>query len=331
MKTVRIGVLSTAKIGRTKVIPGMRQASNCEVTAIASRDEDRARRAALELNIPKAYGSYEDLLGDPDIDAVYIPLPNHLHTPWAKAALEAGKHVLCEKPVALTSDEAQTLLDAAAEHPKLKIMEAFMYRFHPQWIKTAELVRSGAIGETTAIQSFFSYYNDDPANIRNMADIGGGGLMDIGCYSISLSRLIFDSEPERVAGFSDIDPEFNTDRLFSGMMDFGGRISSFTCSTQLTPYQQVDIFGTTGRIQIPIPFNAPPDRPCIILLQDDAAGVIETITFDAYDQYAIQAELFAEAILENTDVPTPLSDAFDNMHVLETLARSARLGEWLAC
>ncbi|MGE4193629.1 MAG: Gfo/Idh/MocA family protein [Pseudodesulfovibrio sp.] len=331
MNRIRIGVLSTAKIGRTKVIPAMQRAAGCEVAAIASRNAQSARKAAEELNIPKAFESYEALLADPDIDAVYIPLPNHLHVHWSLAAMDAGKHVLCEKPIGLDTGEAQTLLDAAEAHPELKVMEAFMYRHHPQWIRAQELALSGAIGRMTTIQSFFSYFNADPGNIRNMADIGGGGLMDIGCYNISLSRFLFGSEPDRVAGFADVDPEFGTDRVFSGMMDFGGRVSAFTCSTQLADYQRVNIFGTDGRIEILIPFNAPPDEPCSILLQKGAAGGIETITFDVCDQYALQAELFARAILDDTDVPTPLTDALDNMHVLETLRRSADLGEWVAC
>lgn len=331
MKRIRIGVLSTAKIGRTKVIPAMQRADNCEVAAIASRNGESARKVAEELGIPKAYGDYEALLADPDVDAVYIPLPNHLHVRWSLAAMDAGKHVLCEKPIGLDTDEAQALLDAAQARPELKVMEAFMYRHHPQWIKARELALSGTIGEMTTIQSFFSYFNADPGNIRNMADIGGGGLMDIGCYNISLSRFLFGREPDRVAGFADVDPEFGTDRVFSGMMDFGGRVSAFTCSTQLADYQRVNIFGTDGRIEILIPFNAPPDEPCVILLQRGAKGEIETIAFDVCDQYTVQAELFAKAILEDTDVPTPLTDALDNMHVLETLRRSADLGEWVAC
>ena len=331
MKKIRIGVLSTAKIGRTKVIPGMQQSLHCDVTAISSRNEESARKAAEELNIPKAYGRYEDLLADPEIDAVYIPLPNHLHVQWSMAALEAGKHVLCEKPLGLNTDEAQALLDAAALHPDLKIMEAFMYRHHPQWITAKQLATTGAIGEMITIQSFFSYYNADPANIRNKADIGGGGLMDIGCYNISLSRFLFGAEPDRVTGFVDIDPEFGTDRVFSGMMDFAGKVSAFTCSTQLVDYQRVNIFGSTGRIEILIPFNAPPDRPCQIILQDDAAGTVEAIDFDTCDQYTAQADRFAMAVLNDTDVPTPLTDGLDNMHVLETLLKSAKLAEWVAC
>ena len=233
MKKVRWGIISTAKIGTAKVIPAMQRGEFCAVTAIASRNVARARQTALQLGIPKAYGSYEDLLGDPEIDAVYNPLPNHLHVPVSIQAIQAGKHVLCEKPLALTSAEAQQLVDVARQHPHLKVMEAFMYRHHPQWQKARSLVREGQIGTLRTIQSFFSYFNDDPDNIRNDPRMGGGGLMDIGCYPISLSRFIFDAEPQRVFGTLELDPRFHTDRLASAILDFGTGTSAFTCSMQL--------------------------------------------------------------------------------------------------
>ena len=332
MEKIRFGILSTAKIGRTKVIPAIQQSELCSVTAISSRTGESARAAADALSIPKAYDSYEKLLADPDIDAVYIPLPNHLHVPWAVKALEAGKHVLCEKPIGLNTAEVNDLINAEGRHPGLKIMEAFMYRHHPQWIEAKRLVDAGEIGELRTIQSFFSYYNDDPGNIRNKADIGGGAMMDIGCYNISLSRFIFNGEPSRGIGFIDRDPDFGTDRLFSGMLDFRGRISSFTCSTQLADYQRVNILGTTGRIEILIPFNAPPDRPCSIILQraGDDDGV-KTLTFDICDQYTIQADLFARSIIEDTRVPVTLNDAYANMQTLERLVKSAADGTWVRC
>ncbi|MBG0788958.1 MAG: Gfo/Idh/MocA family oxidoreductase [Desulfovibrionaceae bacterium] len=334
MERIRFGVLSTAKIGRTKVIPAIQSSELCRVTAIGSRDEAAARAAADALSIPKAYGSYEALLADPDIDAVYIPLPNHLHVPWAVKSLEAGKHVLCEKPIGLNTVEANALINAEGRYPDLKIMEAFMYRHHPQWIEAKRLVDEGAIGELRTIQSFFSYFNDDPANIRNKADIGGGAMMDIGCYNISLSRFIFNAEPARGIGFMDRDPDFGTDRLFSGMLEFRGRISSFTCSTQLADHQRVNIFGTEGRIEILIPFNAPPDRPCAIILQRDHAPdgeKLRTITFDTCDQYSLQADAFARAILDDTRPPATLNDAYANMQVLERLIKSAGDGTWVRC
>ena len=297
------GVLSTARIGVQKVIPAMQSGRFCSVTAIASRDADRARAVAGQLGIPKAYGSYEALLKDADVDAVYIPLPNHLHVPWSIKALEAGKHVLCEKPIGLTSAEAQRLLDAAKKHPRLKIMEAFMYRHHPQWQQTRQLVIDGKIGELRTVHSFFSYSNLDPRNIRNIPDTGGGGLMDIGCYCISLARFLFNAEPCRVLGLVDFDPNFGTDCLASGVLEFERGTSTFTCSTQLAPYQRVNVFGTGGRIEIEIPFNAPPDRPCKVRHQFGAT--LEEIGVDACDQYTIQGDLFARAVLEDAPVPTP--------------------------
>src|SRR5438270_8381120 len=221
MQKVRWGVLSTADIGTGQVIPAMQQGTYCEIAAIASRSLEKARAAAAQLGIPKAYGSYEELLADPEIDAIYNPLPNHLHVPWSIKALEAGKHVLCEKPIAMTSTEAQKLADAARQYPHLKVMEAFMYRFHPQWQQARQMVNEGKIGELRTVQSFFSYYLVDTNNIRNIAEVGGGGMMDIGCYTASLSRYIFDAEPERVCGIVEYDPRFNTDRLSSAILDFG--------------------------------------------------------------------------------------------------------------
>jgi predicted dehydrogenase len=324
---LRWGVLSTAKIGLRKVIPGMLQGEHCEMVGIASRDLGKARVVATELGLPKAYGSYEELLADPGIEAVYIPLPNHLHVPWSIRALEAGKHVLCEKPIGLSSAEAEELLAASGRHPHLKVMEAFMYRHHPQWQRAKQLAREGYIGDLKTIQTLFSYYNDDPANIRNMADIGGGGLMDIGCYCISLSRFIFDAEPQRVLGILEYDPVFKTDRLASGMMDFGTGTSTWTCSTQLADYQRVTIMGTEGRVEIEIPFNAPPDRPCRLWHQRGAK--LEEIVFDAVDQYGIQGDLFSLAVLNDTPVPTPLGDAVANMKAIEAVVRSAELGTWV--
>ncbi|MBI9079992.1 MAG: Gfo/Idh/MocA family oxidoreductase [Pseudodesulfovibrio sp.] len=333
MKKVRFGILSTAKVGIKKVIPALQKGKYCEVKAIASRSEAAARQVAETLGIPKAYGSYEELLSAPDIDAVYIPLPNNLHVNWSINALRTGKHVLCEKPIGIDTEEANRLIDATSRYPDLKIMEGFMYRHHPQWVETKRLVDSGEIGELITIQSFFSYFNADPDNIRNKPDAGGGSLMDIGCYCISLSRFLFNTEPNRVCGVMDLDPAFGTDRLFSGMMDFAGKVATFTCSTQLANYQRVNVLGTKGRIEILIPFNAPPDAPCQIIIQQDdkAEDSLRTITFGVSDQYTIQGDLFAKAILDNTPVPTPLIDAWANMHTIETLLESAKKGTWSIC
>ena len=327
MKKIRWGVLSTANVGLEKVIPAMQKGKFCEMAAIASQSLLRGKTATEQLGIPQVYGSYEELLADAEIDAVYIPLPNHLHVQWAIKALKAGKHVLCEKPIGLTTVEAEELLVEARKHPNLKIMEAFMYRHHPQWQKAQQLVSEGKIGELKTIHSFFSYYNADPENIRNMAQIGGGGLMDIGCYCISLARFIFGCEPQRVLGKMEYDPEFNTDRLCSGVLDFGEQSSTFTCATQLTSYQRVNIFGTEGRIEIEIPFNAPPDKPCKIWHQH--GDKLEEIVFELCDQYSIQGDLFSLAILNKTEVPTPLGDSVDNMRVLDAVINSAESDAWV--
>jgi predicted dehydrogenase len=327
MNKVRWGVLSTANIATGKVIPAMQQGKYIQVTAIASRNLERSKAAAEQLGIPQAYGSYEELLADPEIDAIYNPLPNNLHVPWSIKALEAGKHVLCEKPIALTSAEAQKLADTAKQYPHLKVMEAFMYRFHPQWQRARQMVSEGKIGELRTIQTFFSYYLDDANNIRNIAEVGGGGMLDIGCYTVSISRFIFNAEPERVCGIVEYDPRLNTDRLASSILDFGSGTSTFTCSTQLVPYQRVNIFGTTGRIEIEIPFNAPPDKPCKIWYQ--SGEEIEEILFDICNQYTLQGDQFSQAILNNTGVPTPIEDAVANMKVIEAIIRSAKSGTWV--
>ena len=324
---IRWGILSTAKIGTVQVIPAMQQGEFCEISALASRDLAQAKQAASQLGIPHAYGSYEELLADPDIDAIYNPLPNHLHVPWSIKAIEAGKHVLCEKPIGLSSSEGQQLLECAQAHPELKVMEAFMYRHHPQWQLARKLVLDGTIEELRTIQSFFSYFNDDPQNIRNQSEIGGGGLMDIGCYPISLSRFIFDQEPERVSGIVEYDSELGTDRLASATLDFGKGTSTFTCSTQLNPYQRVHIHGTQGRVEIEIPFNAPVDRACRVWHQTGAD--IAEVKLDICNQYTIQGDLFSQAILNNTAVPTPLSDAVANMRVIEGIVESNRSGAWV--
>ena len=324
MKTVRWGILSTARIGLEKVIPAMQKGQYCSVEAIASRKLEKAQKAARQLGITKAYGSYNELLADPEIEAVYIPLPNHLHAPWSIKALQAGKHVLCEKPIGLDSSEAKELLTVSKKYPHLKIMEAFMYRYHPQWQLTKKWVKEGKIGHLQTIQSFFSYYNLDPDNIRNRADIGGGGLMDIGCYCISFSRFIFEDEPLRVCGVMKYDSELKIDRLTSGLLNFKEGTSIFTCATQIVPYQRVKIFGTRGWIEVEIPCNAPPDRACRVWHGD--GNRIDEVALEICNQYTIQGDLFSQAILENKPVPTPLEDAVANMRVVEGIIKSSKEG-----
>jgi predicted dehydrogenase len=321
MNKVRWGVLGVARIATTKVIPAMQRGSASEVVAIASRDLGRARAAAADLGIARAYGSYDALLADPDVDAVYNPLPNHLHVPWSIRAAEAGKHVLCEKPIGLSVAETKVLI-AARDRTGVRIGEAFMVRTHPQWVRTRELVRSGAIGDLRAVVGAFSYFNRDPGNIRNVVEWGGGGLMDIGCYPIQVSRFLFEREPVGVFGAVERDPELGIDRVTSGLLDFAPGHAVFTCSTQAVPFQRVDVVGSTHRIEIEIPFNAPPDRPCRIFLDDGSdlhGGGVTIETFPICDQYTIQGDRFSRSILEGSDVPTSLEDSLGNMVVIERI------------
>jgi predicted dehydrogenase len=327
---LRWGVLSTAAIGIKKVIPAMQQGQYTSIVAIASRDRAKAQQAATALGIPAAYGSYEDLLADPNIDAIYNPLPNHLHVPWTIQAAEARKHVLCEKPLSLTVAEAKSLL-AVRSRTGVKIGEAFMVRSAPQWLRLRELLNQGRVGELRSIFGFFSYFNSDPANIRNQVDCGGGALMDIGCYLVHASRYAFAQEPTRVVAQIDRDPQMHTDRLTSAILDFSAGQAVFTCSTQLVPYQRIHFLGTRGRIELEIPFNAPVDRPTRLFIDDsgDLFGrTVTTETFPVCDQYTLQGDDFSRAVLENTEVPVPIEDAVKNMAVIEALFHSANSGEW---
>jgi predicted dehydrogenase len=327
---LRWGVLSTAAIGRKKVIPAMQQGSHTTVAAIASRNLAKSKEAAAALGIPTAYGSYEELLADPNIDAIYNPLPNHLHVPWTIKAAEAGKHVLCEKPISLTVAEAKTLL-AVRDRTGVKIGEAFMVVTHPQWIRVRQLLDEGRIGPLRAVAGLFSYYNVDPANIRNQADIGGGALMDIGCYMVLAARFGFQQEPTSVVATLDRDPRMHTDRLTSALLDFPGGQATFTCSTQLVPYQRVQFFGAKGRIEIEVPVNAAPDRPARIFIDSGSdlfGGGIAIETFPVCDQYTVQGDAFSKAVLEGGEVPVSIEDAIKNMSVIEAIFRSGKSRQW---
>ena len=329
-KKIRWGVLSTAAIAMKKVVPAMQKGQLCEIAAIASRDLPKAKEAAATLGIATAYGSYEELLADASIDAIYNPLPNNLHVPWTIKAAEAGKHVLCEKPISLTVLEARTLLGVQAR-TGVKIGEAFMVDCHPQWARVRALLDEGRIGELRSAMGFFSYFNVNPENIRNKVDAGGGALMDIGCYLVHASRYGFRQEPTRVVAMVERDPKMGTDRLTSALLDFPGGQSIFTCSTQLVPYQRIQFLGTKGRIEVEIPVNAPPDRPTRISIDsgsDVFGGGIATETFAVCDQYTLQGDAFAKAILEETEVPVPLEDSIHNMAAIEAIFRSGRSGQW---
>lgn len=322
MTELRWGILSTATIGRTRVIPGIQRAARCQIIAIASRATDQARDAAAAAEIPRAYGSYEALLADAEVDAVYIPLPNHLHAEWTIAAARAGKHVLCEKPLATSSADAERMV-AVAEAEGVLLMEAFMYRLHPSWVAVQELVTAGRIGRLVAVQSWFSYFNDDPSNIRNIRAYGGGALFDIGCYSVNLSRLLFGGEPTRVEASLVRDPDSGVDVLASGLLEFDGGVATFTCSTRAETDQRVHVYGTHGRISIEIPFNIPADRPTHVFVTSGGDPPVnpatERLTFDAADPYSVEAARFAAAVLDGRPAPVPPADAVANLRVIERL------------
>jgi predicted dehydrogenase len=329
MKKVTWGVISTAKIGVKKVLPGMQKSELIEIRAIASRSAKAAREAADALGIPQAYGSYEELLADPQIEAVYNPLPNHLHVPLTLQAAAAGKHVLCEKPIALTATEAERLRTVAG---RVLVMEAFMVRFHPQWLRARELVRQGQVGTLRAVQMFFSYFNNDPVNIRNIAAIGGGALYDIGCYPIVAGRFFFEGEPRRAIALIDRDPAFGTDRLTSALIDFGaGRHLDFTVSTQCVPFQRIQICGSKGRIEIQIPVNAPQGAKTTLFLDDGAAldgSSVRVETVPPSDQYMLQGEAFSRAIRGEIELPYGVEDAVRNQRVIDALFRSEKSCRW---
>ncbi len=322
MRKIRWGVLSTAKIARDKFIPAVERSQFGEITAIASRSIDKAENVANKHNISRAYGSYEELLDDPEIDAVYNPLPNDMHVPWTIRAMDLGKHVLCEKPIALNVRQTEQLVSHARTKPDVMVMEAFMYRFHPQWQMVKSLIDKGSIGHINQVNSLFTYYKDDPTNIRTDPEKGGGGLMDIGCYCISIARWLFDHEPLRVFGSLRNHPQWHVDILANAIMDFGdGKFSSFTCGTQSFPDQYVEILGNHGRIRVNRPVNVPADMNCTIDVEtENGTEIIEVV---AADQYTIQADYFCRSILDHTGVPTPLEDALQNMKVIETIFKSA--------
>lgn len=326
-KKVKWGVLGAASIAVRKVIPGMQAGKWSEVIAIASREKRKAEEVARSVGIPKAYGSYEELLADPEIEAIYNPLPNHLHVPWSIKAAEAGKHVLCEKPLSLTVAEAKQLL-AVRDRTGVKIGEAFMVKTHPQWLRTREIVRSGSIGRLRSITCVFSYSNRDPKNVRHKVEWGGGGLMDIGCYPITMSRFIYGEEPLRVAGTLERDPDFGTDRLASAILEFPSGHSIFTCSTQTAYYQRMQFLGTKGRVEVEIPFNAPKDRQCKIFVDGLMGNELKVEELPVCDQYTIQGDLFSRAVRGQGEVPVSIEDAIQNMAVIEAVFRAAESGKW---
>ena len=332
VEPVRWGVLGAARIATAKVIPGMQRGRVSNIVAIASRAADRARAAAHAAAIPRAYGSYQELLADPEIEAIYNPLPNHLHVPWSIRAAEAGKHVLCEKPIGLSADEARQLI-AVRDRTGVHIAEAFMVRTHPQWLAVRELVHTGRIGELRLISAHLSYFKRDELDIRNRAEYGGGALMDVGCYAIMLSRWLFGHEPEAVIASVERDPDMQVDRLTSALLRFPSGQATFSCSMQLVPYQRIHVFGTRGRIEVEIPMNTPPDRTCRIFIDDGRdlfGGGIHTIAYAPVDHYTLQGDEFSRAVRGLGSVPVPLEDSLGNMAVIDALFRSAETERWEA-
>ena len=324
---LRWGILSTANIASGHVVPALHDAAGHDVVAVGSRDLERAREWAAEHNCGRAHGSYEELLADDEVEAVYIGLPNHLHVDWSIAALEAGKHVLCEKPLGLDTADAQRLVDAATSYPELVVMEAFMYRFHPQWIGVKALVDAGAVGSLQTVQTFFSYFNADPSNVRNMADIGGGALLDIGCYPISQARFVFDDEPRRAQALIERSEKFGTDKITSAMLDFGsGRSATFTVSTQLRGHQRATLVGSDGLIEVEVPVNAPAGSEMLVTVINGSGH--QEYLYGPADQYGAQADAFGAAVRAGADAPTPLADAIANMAVIDAVFASERSGTW---
>ena len=329
-RTVKWGILGVGSFVRRRMMPALLQCEHTEITAIASRSLDKAQAFASENHIPKTYGSYEELLADPEIEVIYNPLPHHLHVPWSIEAARKGKHVLCEKPLSLNPAEARRLLEIRDECG-VKIAEAFMVRTHPQWVRTEELVRQGRIGKLRSALGYFSYFTVDPESTRNVLEFGGGGLYDIGCYPIKTTRFVFNEEPVRVFGCIERDPSFKTDRLSSVILEYPSGQAIFTCSTQNVYYQRMQFLGTKGRIDVEIPFNAPTDRPTRIFVDDgtDLFGTgMTTESFPICNQFTIQADLFSTAVRENKDVVNPLEEAFCNVAVIDAVFRSAESGKW---
>lgn len=326
MEKLRLGVLGTSRIYAQRVAPSLKASLLVEPFAIASRDAEKAKKYGDAQRFSRSYGSYEALLADSEVDFVYIPLPNHLHLEYIKKAADAGKPVICEKPLCLNAKEA---VEAAVycQKKQIPLMEAFMYRFHSQWIRAKELAACGELGELMTVNGIYSYTNKDGNNIRNIEACGGGALLDIGCYTVSSARYLFGREPVRVVCTLVRDPVFKTDIFVSAILDFGeGKTATFSVSTQVFPHQRITIIGTGGSLSIKIPFNMPPDIPGHITM--DVGVEKRRIKTKIADQYLLEFDAFAEALIRKTEVPAPVSDAVANMAVLDALFASAGSGTW---
>jgi predicted dehydrogenase len=331
MKKITWGILSTANIGVKRVIPAILAGRAGRIGAIASREAGRAAKIAAKFAIERSYGSYEELLADADIEAVYNPLPNHLHVQWTVKALDAGKHVLCEKPIALDAAEAEAIVRARERSGK-RVVEAFMVRCHPQWHRIRELVRAGRIGSVGVIQSAFAFTVLDPNNVRNRADIGGGSVYDVGCYPIVTARYVFGGEPQRAVALMDLDPVLGVERLTSGILAFpGGRQLVFSSALQLAAFQRVVILGSEGRIEVAVPFTPQKDHACRIVIDTGASLDGSSAEFEQFapvDQYLLQCEQAAAIFRDEAQQEFPLEDAIANMRVIDALYRSGGSGRW---
>ena len=315
---MRLGLLSTADINR-KVIPGAHASDKVDLIAVASRDQARAEEYAKTWDIERAYGSYDALLDDADVDAVYISLPNNMHREWSIRSLEAGKHVICEKPFSKRPEDVEAAFDAAERTGRL-LTEAFMYRHNPQSAKLVELVRDGAVGELRVVRSAFSYSLYDTENIRLRTDVEGGSLMDVGCYCVSGSRLLA-GEPEAVSGQAYIGPS-GTDWVFTGAMRFAGDVHAlFDCGTCLPNRDELEVIGTDGSLFLDDPWHA--NEPVIELRRD---GGTERIELEPIDSYRLELENLADAIAGEAPLLLGREDALGQARAIDALFRSAETG-----
>jgi predicted dehydrogenase len=326
MKKIKFGILGVSNHFIKRIVLPLQNCSNCQAYAIASREIHKAEKAASDYAIPVVSETYEALINDPEIDAVYIPLPNHMHADWAVKAIKAGKPVLCEKPLALNTKQTKMILDASKAN-QIPVMEAFMYQFHPLWQHVRNIIKTRQIGELSYIQTAFSYNNTSPNNIRNISEYGGGGLMDIGCYAISMPRFLTQREPKRVVSLMDIDNQFHTDVHASALMDFGSIRASFQISTLSEPFQKVDIVGTAGSITVPIPFNTFVDTPSSITVQTVQGS--REVSFPVADPYGLMFEAFSEALIQQLPMPVHANDALNNMMVIDAIRKSAKSNKWV--
>jgi predicted dehydrogenase len=326
MKKLKIGILGTSNHYLKRIVLPLQNTEFCESYAIGSRNIENSESMAQEFNIPMWYGSYQAVLDDPDVDMVYIPLPNHMHKEWVEKCIEAGKPVLCEKPLGMDTGEAQEMTTKAQE-AGIPLMEGFMYMFHPMWKHARDIIKTKQIGDVQFIHTAFSYNNPSPTNIRNIPEYGGGALMDIGCYAISVPRFIIGDEPKQVMSLQSTHPVFGTDMHSTAIMDFGGPRATFTVSTAAQAFQKVDIVAAGGSITIHIPFNTYVDVPAQMTVTDGIGT--RTIEFPASNPYGLMFDAFADAVINNKPLPVSPLDAINNIKVIDAVRKSAKTNNWI--